>query len=82
VYVVVVPVYDHIVVGDIVRDVGIVVRDVVVVGDVRDVGDARIADVHVVEIVPANAIRRNVRLAVAQREPCDPAAAAESHTYT
>ena len=77
VYVVVVTVYG----GDS-CDIGGVVRDVVVVGDVRDVGDARIADVHVVKIIPAGSVGRNVRLAVAQGEPRDPAAAAETHTYT
>src|SRR5207302_1002242 len=74
VYVVVVTVYG----GDS-CDIGGVVRDVVVVGDVRDVGDARIADVHVVKIIPAGSVGRNVRLAVAQGEPRDPAAAAETH---
>src|SRR5919108_5669171 len=42
---------------------------VIVVGDVRDVGDARVRDVDVLEVIPAGAIVRYVRLTVAQREP-------------
>ena len=53
-----------------------VVDPVVVVGDVRDVRNARVVDVDRAEVVAAHAIRRNVRFAVAQREPADAGAAA------
>jgi len=46
-----------------------VVDVVVVVRDVRDVGDARVADVHRLEVASADAIVGNVRFAVAKREP-------------
>src|SRR5581483_2602343 len=54
----------------------VVVRRVVrVVVDVRDVGDVRdpgVIHIHVPEIVAAHVVRRNVRFAVAQREPAYP----------
>jgi hypothetical protein len=46
-----------------------VVDVVVVVGDVRDIGDTRVADVHRLEVASADAIVGNVRFAVAKREP-------------
>jgi hypothetical protein len=46
-----------------------VVDVVVVVGDVRDIGDAGVADVHRLEVASADAIVGNVRFAVAKREP-------------
>src|SRR5205807_9296662 len=42
---------------------------VVVVGDVGDVRNARVADVPVAEIIPACAVRRQIRFAITQREP-------------
>src|SRR5437879_5004681 len=53
-----------------------VVDVVVVVRDVGDVSDARVADIHRLEVVPANAVVRDVRLAVTQREPAHTNAAA------
>src|SRR5205085_8200979 len=41
-------------------------RVVVIVGDVGDVRNARVADVHVAEIIPARAVGRQMRLTIAQ----------------
>jgi hypothetical protein len=58
-----------------------VVDVVVVVGDVRDIGDARVADVHRLEVASADAIVRNVRFAVTKREPAYSCAATADPCY-
>jgi hypothetical protein len=51
---------------------------VIIVGDVRDIGDVRVVDVHVAEISAADAIPRKERFTPAQRAPAPAAAEAES----
>jgi hypothetical protein len=53
---------------------------VVIVGDVCDVGDPRVRNVHVAEVSTATAIPRNVRLAIAQRTPSIPVTEANRDT--
>src|SRR5260370_42492659 len=57
-------------------DVGVVVD----VCNVRDIGDARVRDVHVVEVITAHAIPRNEGLTEAQSAPSHSPAVASSIT--
>jgi hypothetical protein len=51
------------------------------VGDVVDVDDPRIADVHVPEIKPAGVIPGEERFAEAQRAPAEPSAETETPSW-
>src|SRR5690348_3999025 len=50
-------------------NIGVVVGHVVVVRDLRDVGDAGIGNVDLLEVAAAATVGRQVRLAITQREP-------------
>src|SRR4249919_4220921 len=66
----------------VIDDRRIVVRDVVVVRDGGDVGDACVRDVHLLEVVAAHVVRGNVRLSPSEREPGHTSASTERHTHS
>ena len=47
----------------------VVIGVVVNVRDVGDIGNSRVVDVHIVKVITADVIRRNIGLAIAEREP-------------
>jgi hypothetical protein len=57
-----------------------VVNEVVVIDirNVRDIGDARIGDIHPIEVTAARAIPRDERLTKSQRAPTEASAETES----
>src|SRR5258708_40340386 len=54
---------------------------VVDIGDVRNIRDMRVGDVHLVEVAAAHAVPGNVGLAKTQRAPAIAVSAAEANSY-
>jgi hypothetical protein len=66
----------------VVHDRRVVVGDVVVVGDGGDVSDARVGDVHLLEVVAAHVVRRHIGFSPSQREPSHASASTERQTHS